>query len=659
MAIAQMEKLALNFKAEYLDQILQLIQGFQGIHIETGFESSIPSGKKNEIDRDIRELEKNLQDIQAAHNILKGRESNVMGLLKNNEEKMLSIDELIARVEESNWEAVLEEVIHTDRNLTDNRARRLEVTRLRNDLGIWERLNCNPLDVLRLGRVSSYFGSVHKMHAEDFIENLEKYEEDGVFYEAVSDDTNTERVHFFLMCHKSMDDKLNIIINEFSYSAEEYRFDKPQEEIKRDLEDEENSLLQEEKEINELIIEQAKYDEILSFAEDYNLNNLLRKKKSLEVTYDGGDIAINGWIVAEKRAQFEKILAANIPKDDYILLIISVKEKDLPDVPIKLKNPKIISVYEQLTEMYSLPRYDEIDPTPVMTVFYLIFFGMMVADIGYGLAIFLVGLAVRKILKVKRSTRKFVDFLFYLSFPIMGWGVVYGSLCGIKMPFGLISTTVDIIPMIVISIALGYLHIMAGLIIQVINLIRHKRFFDMMTGGLSWILVLLGGGVMVVEMFVPFLYHLGIWITGEIILGAGLFMMIILPAFQYGKRWYMGLGKGLYTLYGAISYLGDFVSYTRLMALGVAGGSVSLAFNAILAYLPLPVRFTFGIVLAVALHALNIFLSGLSAYVHGIRLQFIEFFGKFYSGGGKKFEPFKAAEKNVIIIENNRSDKEE
>jgi len=284
---------------------------------------------------------------------------------------------------------------------------------------------------------------------------------------------------------------------------------------------------------------------------------------------------------------------------------------------------------------------------------------MMVADIGYGLAIFLVGLAVRKILKVKRSTRKFVDFLFYLSFPIMGWGVVYGSLCGIKMPFGLISTTVDIIPMIVISIALGYLHIMAGLIIQVINLIRHKRFFDMMTGGLSWILVLLGGGVMIVEMFVPFLYHLGIWITGEIILGAGLVMMIILPAFQYGKRWYMGLGKGLYTLYGAISYLGDFVSYTRLMALGVAGGSVSLAFNAILAYLPLPVRFTFGIILAIALHALNIFLSGLSAYVHGIRLQFIEFFGKFYSGGGRKFEPFKAAEKNVIIIENNRSDKEE
>jgi V/A-type H+-transporting ATPase subunit I len=113
----------------------------------------------------------------------------------------------------------------------------------------------------------------------------------------------------------------------------------------------------------------------------------------------------------------------------------------------------------------------------------------------------------------------------------------------------------------------------------------------------------------------------------------------------------VGVGKGLYALYGATSYLGDFISYARLMALGVAGGSVALAFNTILAFLPLPVRLTLGIALAVVLHALNIFLSMLSAYVHGMRLQFIEFFGKFYTGGGKRFEPFKAAERNVIIIE--------
>jgi V/A-type H+-transporting ATPase subunit I len=180
-----------------------------------------------------------------------------------------------------------------------------------------------------------------------------------------------------------------------------------------------------------------------------------------------------------------------------------------------------------------------------------------------------------------------------------------------------------------------------------INQARIKNYFDMLTGGMAWFLVFLGGVAMIIAKMVfdvAILFYIGAGI-----LGVGLAMVIVVPAIQYGKRWYLGIGKGLYALYGATSYLGDFVSYTRLMALGVAGGSVALAFNTILGFLPFPAKITIGVVLAVALHALNMFLSMLSAYVHGIRLQFIEFFGKFYEGGGKKFEPFKTAEKNVII----------
>jgi len=398
-----------------------------------------------------------------------------------------------------------------------------------------------------------------------------------------------------------------------------------------------------------LIEEQEKYDEILTFAEDYHLNILLRKKKSLEITYEGEDIIIHGWIVSDERAQFENLLSERIPGEDYSITISEVQNADIPEVPIKLKNRGLITVYERLTEMYSLPRYNEIDPTPIMTIFYLIFFGLMVSDVGYGLAIFLIGLIVKKVLKVKRSTKSFVDFLFYLSFPIMGWGLVFGSFCGLDLPFRLLSVTVDIIPMTVISISLGYFHIMVGLSLQIINQIRLKNYFDMMTGGLAWFLTFFGGGVMILAKATPWFDSNIIFWIGLVLTGIGLAITIVIPAIQYGKRWYAGIGKGLYALYGATGYLGDFVSYTRLMALGVAGGSVALAFNTILAFLPLPVRLTLGIVLAVILHGMNMALSMLSAYVHGIRLQFIEFFGKFYAGGGKKFEPFKAAEKNVII----------
>jgi len=418
---------------------------------------------------------------------------------------------------------------------------------------------------------------------------------------------------------------------------------------RRELEKEELLLIEEEKEIDKLIAEQSKYDEILAFAEDYNMNILLRQKKSLEITYNGDEIIINGWIISAGRGQFEILLKENIPAEDYLLEIAEVRARDIDEVPIKLKNNKLVSAYEMLTEMYSLPKYNEIDPTPIMTIFYMIFFGMMVSDLGYGLAVFLVGLFARRFLNLKRSTKKFLDFLFYLSFPIMGWGIVYGSFCGMDLPVKLISYTTDIIQMSVIAIALGFCHIMTGLVLQMINQARRRMFFDMMTGGMAWFLLFFGGVLMLLGKALPwFEIDLVFW-AGVATSGAGLAMTIIVPAIQYGRRWYAGLGKGLYAIYGATGYLGDFVSYTRLMALGIAGGSVALAFNTILSTLPVPVRFTIGVVLAIVLHGLNIALSMLSAYVHGIRLQFIEFFGKFYIGGGRRFEPFKAAEKNVII----------
>jgi len=650
VAIAEMEKLALTFNEKYIDEVLRLTQGFQGIHFETGYEASIPSDKKDEVNKAIRETEKSLQEIQAAASIIRERKpTQMLGSLRNSEEKKLTITAFSKIVEESDWEKILEEVLHTDRWLQDNRKRRKEVTGLQNEMKIWEHLNCDPLSFNRLQRTSAFFGSVHEKHDSEFSETLTKHDIDGVAHERVLHDG--DRVYYLVFCHNSFADRLNISMNEFSFSSAEYPFDKPQSEAKKELELEEKKLLKDEKEINKLIAEQSKYEEILALAEDYILNALLRKRMSLEVTYDGEDVEIEGWIVSDKREQFKKLIAKHVPDKDYRLSISPVKDEEVEDVPIKLKNSRLASVYERLTEMYSLPRYNEIDPTPVITVFYLIFFGLMVADIGYGLAVFLIGLLVRRVLKVRRSTRSFVDFLYYLSFPIMAWGFVFGSFCGLDLPFGLLSATVDIIPMTLISIVMGYLHIMTGLVLHIINQIKLGKYFDMVSGGLAWFLAFLGGGMMILSSVITWFESDILFLIGIVITGAGLASIIICPAIQYGKRWLAGVGKGLYALYGATGYLGDFISYTRLMALGVAGGSVALAFNTILAFLPLVVRLTLGVALAVILHALNIFLSMLSAYVHGIRLQFIEFFGKFYTGGGRKFEPFKAAEKNIIIID--------
>ena len=645
-----MEKLALTFNQKHLDEILALTQGFQGVHIDTGYEASIPPARKTVVDKEIREIEDKLREINAASSIIKERKpTKMLSSLRNSEEKKLSIMEFTEKVEGSGWERILEEVIHTDRWLSDNRKRRKEVTRLQDEMQIWGRLNSNPLRFGELRRVTAFFGSVHKKHDAEFSEILTKHEEDGVVYEKPL--TSEDRAYYLIFCHNGFLERLDLYMSEFSFSAEEYPFDQPPDEVKKNLEKEEKQLIEDEKEINRLIEQQSKYEETLAFAEDYNLNALLRKRKSIEVIYDGEDVVIEGWITSDKRAQFEKLMAEHIPKEDYRLSISEAHDDDVSEVPIKLNNRKLGAVYERLTEMYSLPKYNETDPTPVMTLFYMIFFGMMVGDVGYGLAVFIIGLLIRKVLKVKRSTRSFVDFLYYLSFPIMAWGFVFGTLFGLDLPFGLISATVDIIQMTVLSVILGYFHIMTALVLQIINQIKLRNYYDMASGGLAWFTAFLGGGLMLLAGVTQWVFSQTLFNIGLAIVGLGLAMIIICPAVQYGKRWLAGVGKGLYAVYGATSYLGDFISYTRLMALGVAGGSVALAFNTIISFLPIPLRVTLGFLLAVILHALNIFLSMLSAYVHGIRLQFIEFFGKFYTGGGKKFEPFKAAEKNVVIID--------
>ena len=124
--------------------------------------------------------------------------------------------------------------------------------------------------------------------------------------------------------------------------------------------------------------------------------------------------------------------------------------------------------------------------------------------------------------------------------------------------------------------------------------------------------------------------------------------IVVVTVLTSDNKW-GGLASGLYNLYGISGYVADIVSYTRLMALAVSGGSIASAFNMLVGFLPPVARFSAGIILIIALHGLNIFLSFLGAYVHGLRLQFVEFFGKFYEGGGRALKPFKTYEKYIDI----------
>ncbi|NLY37655.1 MAG: V-type ATP synthase subunit I, partial [Tissierellia bacterium] len=319
------------------------------------------------------------------------------------------------------------------------------------------------------------------------------------------------------------------------------------------------------------------------------------------------------------------------------------------DVPVLLENNALADTFSGITSMYAMPRYNEIDPTPLLAPFYWIFFGMMGADVGYGLLLLVLSALVLKFVPLQEGMRKNLKFFFYLSISLVIWGFIYGSFMGGLIPLkGLIDTNKDFTTLLILSLIMGMIHLFFGLGIKGYMLIRDKKYMDTVYDVLFWFMAIVGGIVFLLAIALaldPILKTTGKWVMIAGMLG--------IVAFAGRESESIGgrLGTGLYELYGISSYVGDFVSYSRLMALGLSGGFIALSINIIVNLVIDKGIFGLvaGVIIFVVFHLFNIFLSMLSAYVHTSRLTYVEFFGKFYEGGGKAFKLFKTQPKYIDI----------
>lgn len=353
-----------------------------------------------------------------------------------------------------------------------------------------------------------------------------------------------------------------------------------------------------------------------------------------------------GYIPMEKAGAFDALLSKTLGNRYYLQTEDAVF--DDAEVPIIIENNKFVTPFESITTMYALPRYNEIDPTPFFAIFYWIFFGMMAADFAYGLILFVGSGIALKMFNLKPSMRKFVTFFFYLSISVMIWGLIYASAFGMSLPYKpLLNSSTDAIKLLGLSVIFGGVHLFYGMAIQAYMKIRDGEplaaFFDV---GL-WYLALIGAIVFGVGSMIsipPIVTQIGKWMM--IIGMVGIVLFTARDAGSIVGR----LVGGLYNLYGISSYVGDFVSYSRLMALGLSGGFIATAINMIVEMVSGSlVGIVFGAVIFLGGHAFNTFLSMLSAYVHTSRLTYVEFFGKFYEGGGKKFNLFRNEPKYINI----------
>ncbi|MHB9002791.1 MAG: V-type ATP synthase subunit I [Coriobacteriia bacterium] len=326
--------------------------------------------------------------------------------------------------------------------------------------------------------------------------------------------------------------------------------------------------------------------------------------------------------------------------DDVIVNQTDIEEKDFGDTPVALKNPKVIEPFQKLLGVYGVPRYGTMDATWMLFVFYPLFLGMIVGDIGYGLIMLGLVLWMRFKFKENEGIKLATSILGPAATSVIAFGFLYGEFFGdvlgpkylnVIQPFSIgpvefpFLRTHFITQFMIIAIAVGVVQIVLGLVFGVVNAVRTKNKHHLYEKG--GILVLLGG-IAVAVVIAVFADMFGQWSTWGQLLFAG----IALAGFVYAIK-----GGGVMGVIETIESVAHMASYIRIMAVGLAGAIFADAINEIVAGTG---NIAVGALIAVILHGLGFVMAAFSPSIHALRLNFLEFFGKFYETGKQEYSPF-------------------
>jgi V/A-type H+-transporting ATPase subunit I len=535
----------------------------------------------------------------------------------------------------------LESIQELERHFLDASSRQRDLSEQESLLQKWQALDFLPKEYA-LRSSKCFLGTADASIWESFKQELKDKQ---IHYEIIYSDDHI--VNFVLLFLRAEQEEVQELVRQFSIVAFTYnRTQLPKAEL-ASIQREMMKLVEEQKKLARLIGQKKIVIENLETSEEVLLARKNRWLIHDRFIKDDKVFLLQGWIETDSFKSFETFVEDLIGAGNLYIEIEEPTDTEInEEIPTKLKNHKLVKPFEMLTEMYSLPKYHEVDPTPWFMPFYFVFFGMMVADAGYG-ALMLVATTVALRTILPRGMERFMRFFQILAVPTILWGLIYNSFFGFSLDYTpILSTSDDVISILILSIVFGVIQIFIGLGLAAKENIKAKNYLGAVSDGFAWQGIMVGaivGGLGKMLMDSQGLFFIGV---GLAVLSA--LLIIVTPMLQ-SKSKLKGLAKGAYNLYGITSYIGDLVSYTRLMALGISGGSIAAAFNMLVGYMPPIARFSVGILLMLALHGLNIFLSLLSAYVHGARLQYVEFFGKFYEGGGRAFSPLKTEEKYVNI----------
>ena len=377
---------------------------------------------------------------------------------------------------------------------------------------------------------------------------------------------------------------------------------------------------------------------------------------------------ISGYI---PEAVADKVADGLMEKYDCMVDVEELKEDEEP--PVILKNNPFSASMEGVVESYGLPVKGEIDPTTIMSFFYVFFFGMMLSDAAYGALVSIVcGILVLKFPRMSQGMKKSLKLFFYCGLSTLVWGILFGGYFGnivdiVSEKFFGTTVTVpalwfvpldDPMKLLVYSLLFGVIHLFTGLAIKGYLCLKDGKVMDFFCDVVLWFMLLIGLILMLLpsDIFASIAQTTIVfpgWLNtlAQVMAAAGA-IGIVLMSGRSNKNPALRIALGAYDLYNITGWLSDVLSYSRLLALGLATGVIASVINQMGSMLPNNViGVIFFIIIFIFGHALNLAINLLGAYVHTNRLQFVEFFGKFYEGGGRPFQPFRENTKYAEVKE--------
>ena len=555
------------------------------------------------------------------------------------------------------------EILKLDKQKSDAAAEIVRCNTLLDSLSVWEKLDV-PVGGVRTESSVVFSGSLPKEYSYEQLcamigEELPEIREYCI-----------EIIHsskfitcIVVVCHKSVEKELYACLRSLSFA--------PVPEVDENSVSERLARLKEKISECEAVIDSAK-EKIMSFGNDadkfkfaYDYFTVKKDESSAfsQVGFSDSTLYLKGYVPEMCASKLSKL----IQKYDGAVSYSTPSDED--DVPVALSNGPFSEPVESIVEMYSLPGKADIDPSKVMAFFYYLLFGMMLSDAGYGLVLCLGSLAILKFTTVEGGMRKMLKMFVYSGISTVFWGTLFGSWFGDAIPvvarefFGYtgpmkvalwFDPITDPITLLLFSFVIGICHLFLGLIIMGYMKWKDGDKVGALCDTVPTMLTVLGAAPLAAGVLVK----VPSAVTGiaSYVAIAGV-ILVILTSSRSGNI-FLRLGGGVYALYNMASgYLSDILSYSRLLALGLATGSIGSVVNMLAVMIDVPVVKVIVFILVFVLgHSLNMAINVLGAYVHTNRLQFVELFSKFYEGGGRAFVPFRFNTKYFKLKEEIKND---